>query len=121
MGPEPVGGGWAEYDEVGRFQFLNKAPSGPRSASGVTRFFSPLSMNLPPGAAGILGDRLPPDDALLTGSEFVDGVLVPLAASEVLAGRIQLGHRVVAVGRSGLTKLTFAAPDANRAAVPITG
>jgi hypothetical protein len=75
---------------------------------GETRFFSPLSMNLPPGAAGILGGRLPADHALLTGSEFVDTVLAPLAASDVLDGRIHTGHRVVALGRSGLSKGDFA-------------
>jgi thioredoxin reductase len=75
---------------------------------GETRFFSPLSMNLPPGAAEILGGRLPPDDALLTGPEFVDTVLVPLAACAELAGRIKLTHSVVAVGRSGLTRGDFA-------------
>jgi len=50
---------------------------------GETRFFSPLSMNLPPGAAQILGDRLPPLDAVLTGPEYVDRVLVPFADSEL--------------------------------------
>jgi thioredoxin reductase len=75
---------------------------------GETRFFSPLSMNLPPGAAEILGDRLPSRDALLTGPEFVDNVLAPLAACEDLAGRIRLGHKVAAVGRSGLTRCDYA-------------
>jgi hypothetical protein len=76
---------------------------------GPTRFFSPLAMNLPPGTAEILDAKLPPDDALLTGPEFVEYVLAPLAGAEPLAGRIQTGHRVVAVGRSGLTRGDFAA------------
>jgi thioredoxin reductase len=75
---------------------------------GPTRFFSPLAMNLPPGAAEILGGRLPPGDALLTGPEFVAEVLEPLAACGDLAGRIQTKHSVVAVGRSGLTRGDFA-------------
>jgi thioredoxin reductase len=75
---------------------------------GETRFFSPLSMNLPPGASEVLGGKLPPDDALLTGPEFVDNVLVPLAACAELAGRIRCGHAVIAVGRSGLTRSEFA-------------
>jgi thioredoxin reductase len=75
---------------------------------GPTHFFSPLSMNLPPGAAEILGDRLPPGDALLTGPEFVGEVLEPLAVSDDLAGRIKLKHAVIAVGRSGLTRCDFA-------------
>jgi thioredoxin reductase len=71
---------------------------------GPTKFFSPLSMNLPPGASAILGPHLPGEDALLTGPEFVDAVLLPLANSEALAGKIKLGNRVVAIGRSGLKK-----------------
>ncbi len=75
---------------------------------GPVRFFSPLAMNLSPGMAAILAGRLPPGDALLTGPEYVDGVLLPLANSDALAGRIKTGHRVVAVGRSGLTRGDFA-------------
>ena len=75
---------------------------------GSTRFFSPLAMNLPSGAAELLGGRLPPDDTLLTGPEFVENVLVPLADSEVLSRRIKTGHRVIAVGRSGLTRSDLA-------------
>ncbi len=75
---------------------------------GPTRFFSPLAMNLPPGAAEILGGKLSADDALLTGPEFVDHVLVPLANSDVLAGRVKTGRRVVAAGRAGLTRSDFA-------------
>jgi hypothetical protein len=74
---------------------------------GPTKFFSPLAMNLAPGFAEILG-RLPPDDSLITGPEFVESVLTPLARSDALAGRIKVGHRVVAVGRSGLTRCDFA-------------
>src|SRR5262245_55077401 len=64
---------------------------------GPTRFFSPLSMNLPPGAADVLGARLPASDALLTGPEFVEGVLAPLAESHVLRGRIHERQRVISV------------------------
>jgi hypothetical protein len=71
---------------------------------GATRFFSPLGMNLPPGAREILGETLPHDDAILTGPEFASTILLPLAQSEPLAGRICTKHRVVAVGRSGLTR-----------------
>ena len=45
---------------------------------------------------------------MLTGPEFVERVLLPLAQSDALAGRISTGHRVVAVGRSGLTRSDFA-------------
>jgi hypothetical protein len=65
-------------------------------------------MNLPPGAAEILNGKLPPNNTLLTGPEFVESVLVPLAASDALAGRVRTGHRVVAVGRCGLTRCDYA-------------
>jgi hypothetical protein len=64
-------------------------------------------MNLPPGTREILGSQLPPDDAILTGPEFADTVLQPIGQSEPLAGRINTQHRVVAVGRSGLTRCDF--------------
>ena len=47
---------------------------------GETRFFSPLAMNLPPGAGELLGARCPPPDAILSGRAFVDEILAPLAA-----------------------------------------
>lgn len=75
---------------------------------GPTRFFSPLRMNLPPGARELAGCALPSDDAILTGPEFVASVLKPLAESSALAGRIRLHHRVVAIGRHGLTRSDFA-------------
>jgi thioredoxin reductase len=71
---------------------------------GPAKFFSPLSMNLPPGASAMLGSALPAQNAMLTGPEFVETVLVPLAKSKTLAGRIKLGYRVAAIGRSGLKK-----------------
>jgi hypothetical protein len=84
---------------------------------GAARFFTPLGMNLPPGARAALeagagggsGARpLPADEALLTGAEMVSAVLEPLAASPPLAGRVRLGHRVVAVGRAGMIRGDFA-------------
>ena len=45
---------------------------------------------------------------MLTGPEFVKSVLVPLACSDILAGRVKTHHRVVAIGRSGLTRTDFA-------------
>lgn len=71
---------------------------------GPTRFFSPLAMNLPPRTREILGEALPPDDTILTGSEFVESILLPLARSVPLAGRIETEHCVVGLGRAGLTR-----------------
>src|SRR5688572_24639768 len=71
---------------------------------GPTKFFSPLQMNLPPQGRRILGNSLPSDDAILTGPQFIDAVLAPLIESGPLAGRIHENHRVVAIGRAGLTR-----------------
>jgi hypothetical protein len=71
---------------------------------GSTRLFTPLGMNVPPGFREALENRMPSDDALLTGPEMVERVLKPVAASPLLAGRVRTGHRVVAVGRAGMTR-----------------
>ena len=71
---------------------------------GPTRFFSPLHMNVSPAMRALLGADMPPDDALLTGSEYVDQVLVPLAE------RLHVLTRtcVVAVGRRGMLRGDYA-------------
>jgi thioredoxin reductase len=69
---------------------------------GPTRFFSPLSMNVSPRMRELLGPL--DDDALLTGSEYVDRVLLPLAAKL----DVRTGARVVAIGRRGLTRGDYA-------------
>lgn len=71
---------------------------------GPTRFFSPLAMNVSEGARKALGGTLPSGEALLTGAEMADLILEPLARG-ALAGRVREGHRVVSIGRSGLTRL----------------
>ena len=75
---------------------------------GATRFFSPLHMNVSPRMRELLGDDMPDGDALLTGTEYADRVLVPLTEREPLAGRVKLGHTVVAIGRRGLTRTDYA-------------
>lgn len=75
---------------------------------GPTRFFSPLSMNISPRMRELLGDSRPPDDALLTGPEFADRVLLPLTRRAPLEGRVRTGHRVIAIGRRGLTRTDYA-------------
>ena len=74
---------------------------------GPTRLFTPLAMNLPPGFPEELRGGLPAEEALLTGPEFVESVLAPLVRSGPLAGRVFERHRVLAVGRAGLTKEDF--------------
>lgn len=75
---------------------------------GPTRFFSPLSMNVSPRMRALLGDALPDDDALLTGPEYVDRVLLPLVESPPLRGRVHTGMNVTAIGRRGLTRTDYA-------------
>lgn len=75
---------------------------------GSTRFFTPLRMNLSAESKSILSGHLPPAEALLTGPEMADLVLVPLAGSPPLRGRVHIGCRVLSVGRSGLTRSEFA-------------
>ena len=75
---------------------------------GRTRLFSPLAMNVPAGFRDLLGNRLPPGDALLTGREMVERVLEPVAASAPLRDRIRERHRVLAIGRAGMTRGDFA-------------
>lgn len=75
---------------------------------GPTRFFSPLAMNLSPRMRELLRDAMPADDALLTGTEYAERVLVPLTQRAPLEGRVRTGHRVIAVGRRGLTRTDYA-------------
>ena len=75
---------------------------------GATRFFSPLGMNVPGGFRELLGGRFPPDDVLLTGPEMVERVLKPVAESPLLADRIRARHRVLAIGRAGMTRGDYA-------------
>src|SRR5262249_10816564 len=75
---------------------------------GSTKFFTPLGMNLSGAARRILSGRLPPEDALLTGPEMAQSVLLPLASSPELAGRVHVGCRVQSIGRSGLSRMDYA-------------
>lgn len=73
---------------------------------GPTRFFTPVSMNVTGAMREILGRDAPPPDAILTGPEFVDAVLGPVA--ETLGERLLERHRVVGIGRRGLTRIDHA-------------
>jgi len=75
---------------------------------GPTRFFSPLHMNLSARMRELLGDAMPDPDALLTGPEYVDRVLLPLIEREPLRGRVRTQHEVIAAGRRGLTRGDYA-------------
>ena len=75
---------------------------------GPTRFFSPLHMNVSPRMRELLGDDMPDAESLLTGDEYAERVLLPLANREPLRGRIRTGCDVIAIGRRGLTRAEYA-------------
>lgn len=70
---------------------------------GPTRCFSPFAMNVSARARALLTDA-PADEALLTGPEVAERVLVPLARSAALAGRVRTGHRVISMGRARMRR-----------------
>jgi thioredoxin reductase len=70
---------------------------------GATRFFTPLNMNVTPRMLELSGTRVPPD-AILTGPEYVDQILRPIAAR--IGVRTQTS--VVSVSRRGLTRTDYA-------------
>lgn len=74
---------------------------------GSTRLFSPLSMILPAGLREDL-PGLPGPDALLTGLELIEKVLLPLSRHPLLYDRVRLRHRVLAVARAGLSRRDLA-------------
>lgn len=72
---------------------------------GHIRLFSPLGMNVSAHVKKILRDKLPPEDAMQTGAEYVATVLEPLAQSDVLKDKIVTDRRVSFVARTGLGKM----------------
>jgi len=76
---------------------------------GHVRMFSPFWMNRSPlGMAAVAAQNRswqpPPEDALLTGRQWAEAYLLPLAASDLLADHIHTQTRVLAVGRDALLK-----------------
>ena len=75
---------------------------------GHVVLFTPFSMNRGRQAAemGEAGGaaEFPPHDACLTGRQYVDQYLRPLADAPAMKGRIHTRHRVVSIGRTGLLK-----------------
>jgi len=69
------------------------------------RFFSPFGMNISPRVRQELSGKLPADDAILTGGEFVETVLQPLSRLPELEKKIHCGQRVVSVARAALGKM----------------
>lgn len=71
---------------------------------GPTRCFSPFAMNVSARARALLGAAAPAPDALLTGPELAERVLVPLSRSAPLDGRVHTRHRVLGVGRARMRR-----------------
>ncbi|MCG3118678.1 MAG: hypothetical protein ALAOOOJD_00932 [bacterium] len=70
------------------------------------RFFSPFGMNISPRVRQALsGNTLPADDTILTGGEFIEAVLEPMARLPQLEEKIHCGQRVVSIARAGLGKM----------------
>ena len=73
------------------------------------RLFSPFALNRSPlGLAALAAQDekyLPPDDsALLTGCEYAERYLLPLAGTDLLSDSLHEQTEVLAIGRSGLLK-----------------
>lgn len=84
-------------------------------AWGHVRLFTPWDLSASARMRSYLesaGTIVPTGSACPTGAEFADELLDPVAALPELAGRIELGTAVVAVGRQGLLKHEEIATDA---------
>ena len=71
------------------------------------RLFTPWSMSVSPRmreALGALGREVPSNGACPTGGDLVEQVFKPLASSPALVEHLQLGTRVLRIGREGLLK-----------------
>ena len=72
------------------------------------KMFTPFSMNSTKlGREAIIAQNdavFPDDDALLTGSQFVDQYLRPLSETDLIAGSVREHSRVVAIGKQTLGK-----------------
>jgi thioredoxin reductase len=76
---------------------------------GHVRMFTPFGMNRTTlGLAAIQAQdesyRPPADDALLTGQEWVEGYLVPLANTDLLSEHLRPNTTVIAIGKEELLK-----------------
>ena len=100
--------------------FERATPGAHVSAWGHVRMFTPWHMDLGPASVRLLarhGWSAPPPDECPTGHEFVDRVLLPLAATPELKARVHAHQQVVAVSRHGARKADLLG-DPTRAAHP---
>lgn len=71
------------------------------------RLFTPWRMNVSDRmhrALEAAGETLPDAESCPTGGELIEHLFEPLAATDALRGRLELGTRVLSVGRQGLLK-----------------
>ncbi|MEM1180668.1 MAG: FAD-dependent oxidoreductase [Acidobacteriota bacterium] len=71
------------------------------------RLFTPWSMNVSERMRGALeeaGRDVPDDESCPTGGDLIEQVYGPLLTTPALEGRVELGTRVLSVGRQGLLK-----------------
>ena len=77
-------------------------------AWGHVRLFSPFEMNSSPWGRGALKEsgyeKIPADDALLTGCEFAEQYLIPLSQHPKLARVVRENTEVAAIGRADCWK-----------------
>jgi hypothetical protein len=78
-------------------------------AWGHLKMFTPFGQSRSPlGLAALKAQderyAPPPDDALLTGNEYIQRYLEPLASSDLLSDGVRLGHEVLAAGRENYVK-----------------
>jgi thioredoxin reductase len=84
--------------------FEKDTPGASLTRFGATKFFSPMSMNLPPSLLALCSKEVAPaPDALLTGPEFAR-VLGAIAGSPSLVQHVYCNHRVVSVTRHKLSR-----------------
>lgn len=98
------------------FTLYEAAPAvaGHMAAWAHVRLFTPWEMNVSPRARAALraaGIELPADETCPTGGELRARVLEPLALLPAIAPHLELGTRVLAVGRKGLLKQEEIASD----------
>ncbi|PQO28267.1 FAD-dependent oxidoreductase [Blastopirellula marina] len=90
---------------------------------GHVPMFTPFGMNCTPLGLSALAaqddDYVPPaEDAVLTGSEFVEQYLLPLAETDLVADGLKLRHEVISISRkSQLKQQNYGQPS--RSAEPL--
>ncbi|WP_158545345.1 FAD-dependent oxidoreductase [Bremerella cremea] len=83
---------------------------------GRVPMFTPFGMNSTPLGLSALaaqdeGYSAPAEDAILTGSEFVEQYLLPLAETDLVVDGLKLQHEVISIARKSHLKHDYASLD----------